>query len=105
MAYVVTQRTNEIGIRMALGARPGQVLSLVMAGGLKLVAIGVGIGLAGAAGTAKLISTQLSNVRPLDPLVYASVAVFFGIIAALACLVPARRAARIDPVTALTAGR
>jgi len=105
VAYVVTQRTNEIGIRMALGARPGQVLSLVMAGGLKLVAIGVGIGLAGAAGTARLISTQLSNVRPLDPLVYAAVAVFFGIIAALACLLPARRAARIDPVTALSTGR
>lgn len=105
VAYAVTQRTNEIGIRMALGARPGQVLSLIMTGGLKLVAIGVVIGLAGAAGTSKLIATLLSNVRPLDPLVYITVAAFFGMVAALACLIPARRAARIDPVTALTAGR
>jgi putative ABC transport system permease protein len=104
VAYAVTQRTNEIGIRMALGARPGQVLSLIMASGLKLVAAGIAIGLAAAAGTAKLIATLLANVRPLDPLVYGSVALFFGIVAALACLIPSLRAARIDPVAALSSG-
>jgi putative ABC transport system permease protein len=105
IAYAVTQRTNEIGIRMALGARPGQVLGLIMASGLKLVAVGIVIGLAGAAGTARLIAAQLANVRPLDPLVYASVAMFFAVVAALACLMPASRAARIDPVAALSGER
>lgn len=101
VAHAVTQRTIEIGIRMALGARPGQVLALIMRGGLRLVAIGLAIGLAGAAGTARLIQTLLTNVRPIDPLVYGSVAVFFGLVAALACLVPSLRASRIDPLAAL----
>jgi len=101
VSYAAAQRTGEIGIRMALGARPGQVLKLVMSGGLKLVAIGVVLGLAGAAGTARLIQTLLVNVRPLDPLVYGSVALFFGLIAACACFVPSFRASRIDPLTAL----
>jgi putative ABC transport system permease protein len=101
VAYAVTQRTSEIGIRMALGARPGQVLGLVMGGGLKLVAIGLVIGLAGAGGMAQAIQSQLSNVHPLDPLVYASVAVFFAIVAAFACLLPSLRASRIDPLAAI----
>jgi putative ABC transport system permease protein len=104
VAYAVMQRTNEIGIRMALGARPGQVLSLVMNSGMKLVAIGIVIGLAGAAGLANVIATQLASVQKLDPVVYLSVALFFGLIAALACLLPARRATRIDPVVALFGG-
>jgi ABC-type antimicrobial peptide transport system permease subunit len=102
VAYAVAQRTGELGIRMALGARPSQVLSLVMTGGLKLVAIGVVIGLAGAAGAARLIATLLSNVTPLDPLVYASAAIVFSGVAAAACFVPSLRAARIDPLVALT---
>lgn len=101
VAYGVMQRTGEIGIRMALGARPGQVLSLVMKGGLWLVGIGLVIGLASAAGTSQLIAAQLANIRPLDPVVYAGVAVFFTLVAALACLVPALRASRINPLTAL----
>jgi predicted permease len=105
VSYAVTQRTGEIGIRMALGARPGQVLRLIMKSGLTLVAIGVAIGLASAAGTAQLIASQLSNVRPLDPLVYVSVALFFATIAAMACLVPAARASRINPVSALAGGK
>jgi ABC-type antimicrobial peptide transport system permease subunit len=105
VSYAVTQRTGEIGIRMALGARPGQVLSLIMKSGLTLVAIGVALGLASAAGTAQLIAAQLSNVRPLDPVVYVSVAVFFAMVAATACLVPAARASRINPVVALGGGR
>lgn len=105
VAYAVTQRTTEIGIRMALGARPGQVLTLTMKGGLSLVAIGLVIGLASAAGAAQLIASLLSNVAPLNPLVYGSVAVFFGLVAALACLMPAVRASRINPVAALAGGR
>jgi predicted permease len=104
VAYAVAQRTGEIGIRMALGAKPQQVLGLIMRSGLKLVAIGVAIGLAGAAGTSRLIRTLLSNVSPLDPSVYAAVAVFFGLVAAAACLVPSLRAARIDPLAALRGG-
>jgi putative ABC transport system permease protein len=105
VAYAVAQRTGEIGIRMALGARPGQVLSLIMSGGLKLVAAGIAIGLAGAAGTAQLIQTLLSNVAPLDPLVYGSVALFFGLVAAAACFLPSFRASKIDPLAALSGRR
>jgi len=101
VAHAAAQRTGEIGIRMALGAKPRQVLGLVMRGGLKLVAIGVVLGLAGATGATRLMQTLLFNVRPLDPIVYASVAVFFGLIAAAACFVPSLRASRIDPLAAL----
>jgi predicted permease len=103
LAYAVSQRTNEIGIRMALGAQPGQVIRLVMRSGLRLVAIGLVLGLAAAAGTARLIQTLLFNVQPLDPLIYAGVALLFAFVAALACLVPSLRASRIDPLVALRA--
>ena len=101
LAYAVSQRRSEIGIRMALGAQTGQVIGLVMRDGLGLVAIGLVLGLAGAAGAARLIQTLLFDVRPLDPLVYAGVALLFTIVAALACLLPSMRAARIDPLVAL----
>lgn len=104
VAYAVTQRTTEIGIRMALGARPGQVLTLIMKGGLSLVAIGLVIGLASAAGATQLIASLLSNVTPLNPVIYGSVALFFALVAALACLMPAIRASKIDPVSALAGG-
>jgi predicted permease len=103
LAYAVSQRTPELGIRMALGAQPGQVIRLVMGNGLQLVAIGLAIGLVGAAGAARLIQTLLFNVAPLDPLVYVGVAVVFTLIASLACLVPSMRASRIDPLVALRA--
>ncbi len=101
LAYAVTQRTAEIGIRMALGAQPRQVVGLVMRGGLGLVAIGLVAGLAAAAGTARLIRTLLFDVQPLDPLVYGGVAALFAVVAALACLIPSLRASRIDPLVAL----
>jgi predicted permease len=103
LAYSVAQRSVEIGIRMALGAQRGQVISLVMHSGLKLVALGVVIGLVAAAVAARLIQTLLYAVQPLDPLVYGGVALLFGLIAALACLVPSLRASRIDPLVALRA--
>jgi predicted permease len=103
LAYAVSQRTSEIGIRMALGAQPGQVVGLVMRDGLELVALGLAAGLAAAAGAARWIETRLFGVRPLDPLVYAGVAGVFAVVAVLACLVPSLRASRIDPLLALRA--
>jgi predicted permease len=103
VAYAVSQRTSEIGIRMALGAQRGQVIALVMRGGIQLVAAGLVIGLAAAAGTSRLIQTLLFDVRPLEPAIYASVAAVFAMVAALACLLPSLRASRIDPLIALRA--
>jgi predicted permease len=103
LAYAVSQRTNEIGIRMALGAQPAQVISLVMRSGFKLVALGLVVGLAGAAGAARLIQTLLFDVQPFDLTIYAGVAALFAVVAALACLIPSLRASRIDPLVALRA--
>jgi putative ABC transport system permease protein len=101
LAYVVTQRTGEIGIRMALGAQPRQVVGLVMRSGLRLFAIGLAIGLAAAAGIATLIRSLLFDVQPLDPRIYGGVALLFALIAVAACLLPSFRASRIDPMLAL----
>jgi putative ABC transport system permease protein len=103
VAYAVAQRTGEIGIRMALGAQPRQIVAREMRGGMRLVAMGVVAGLAAAAGTARLIHTLLFDVQPLDPIVYGSVAALFALVAALACLVPSLRASRVDPLVALRA--
>ena len=101
LAYAVTQRTNEIGLRMALGAQREQVIALVLRSGLSLVALGLVIGLAIAAGAARLIRTLLFSVQPIDPLIYGCVTVLFAFIAILACLLPSLRASRIDPMIAL----
>ncbi len=103
LAYAVSQRRSEIGIRMALGAQAGEVVGRVMRGGLRLVAVGLFVGLAAATVVAHLIRTLLYDVRPLDPPVYLGVALLFIVVAALACLVPSLRAARIDPLLALRA--
>jgi predicted permease len=103
LAYAVSQRTSEIGIRMALGAQSSQVVRLIMRGGLELVTIGLVLGLAAAAGAGRVIQTLLFDVRPLEPMVYAAVAVTFSLVAALACLLPSLRASRIDPLVALRA--
>ena len=100
LAYAVSQRTPEIGIRMALGANREQVVRLIMGDGLGLVAIGLVVGLAGAAGAARLIRQLLFGVSAIDPLLYAGVAIAFAIVAALACLGPSLRASRIDPLVA-----
>jgi len=101
LAYAVSQRRAEIGIRMALGAKRAQVVRLIMQSGLQLVTVGLAIGLAGAAGAARLIRTLLFNVQPLDPLVYGGVALLFLAISALACLLPSLGASRIDPLLVL----
>jgi ABC-type antimicrobial peptide transport system permease subunit len=101
LAYAVTQRTSEIGIRMALGANKGQVINLILSQGMRLVAIGLVIGLAGSAAGSRLLSSLLYQIEPLDPLVFGGVTVLFAIVAVFACLMPSLRASRIDPIVAL----
>jgi ABC-type antimicrobial peptide transport system permease subunit len=101
MAYAVTQRTREIGVRMALGARPANVLRLVLRQSLTLTAIGVGVGLAGAAAVSRYLEGMLVGLTPLDPATFVAVGLAFISIAALASYVPARRAANVDPMIAL----
>jgi predicted permease len=100
LAYAVSQRTPEIGIRIALGASKRQVLALVMRDGFVLIGLGLMLGLAGAAGAGRLIRQLLFGVEPLDAAIYAAVAVTFAAVSALACVVPAIRAARVDPLIA-----
>ena len=101
LAYLVAVRRREIGIRVALGSTLARIVRLVVGEGLTLAAIGLAAGLAAAAAFQKAISSQLYDVRPLDPLVLAGVAGLLGVVAMVACLVPARRAARVDPVRVL----
>jgi putative ABC transport system permease protein len=101
LAYLVSQRTAEIGVRMALGAARRQVIGLIMRSGLQLVAIGLAVGLVAAGATARLIQSLLFNVTPFDPIVYFGVAALFVSVAAFACLMPSLRASRIDPLIAL----
>ena len=101
ISYVVGQRSNEIGVRMALGAKSRDILRLVLADGGKLVLMGIGIGLAAAVGLTQLIKSFLYGVDAADPLTFAAVAVLLSLVALAACYVPARRAARVDPVIAL----
>jgi predicted permease len=101
LAYAVAQRTREIGVRMALGARAGQVLAMVMRRGLVLAAGGVALGLLGAAAGARSIESMLFGITPLDPATFTSVAIGFAIVAALASYFPARHATKIDPAITL----
>jgi len=101
MAYSVSQRTNEIGIRMALGATTGDVLQLILRQGLGVIAAGLGAGLLAAFFAARLVESLLYRTNAHDPLILIGIAVMLGLVAFLACLVPARRATRIDPLSAL----
>jgi putative ABC transport system permease protein len=101
MAYTVAQRTREFGIRMAMGAQPGQVSRLVLRHGLRLTGLGVAIGAGAAWGLTRLLASMLFHVKSHDPLTFALVAGLLTAFALAACLLPARRAARVDPMTAL----
>ena len=101
VAYSVTQRTREIGIRMALGARTGDVLRLIMKQGMLLVFAGGLVGLAGALGLTRFLRSLLFGVGPADPLTFTIIPVLLCGVALLACWLPARRAAKVDPIEAL----
>jgi ABC-type antimicrobial peptide transport system permease subunit len=101
VAYTVSRRTREIGIRLALGAQRTQVLRMVLAQGLRLTAMGLGIGLAGAYFLSRFLSTVLFDVSATDAATYVTVAGLLLVVAVVACYVPATRAMRVDPIATL----
>jgi ABC-type antimicrobial peptide transport system permease subunit len=101
IAYSVAQRTQEMGIRRALGAQPSDILGLVVGQGLRLALVGVAIGIAGAFALTRLMSTLLFHVSATDPATFVAVALVFLLVALAASYIPARRATRIDPMAAL----
>jgi ABC-type antimicrobial peptide transport system permease subunit len=103
LSYVVSERRREIGIRMAIGAGRPQVLRLVLVGGLRLAALGLVLGVAGAALATRLMASLLHGVTPFDPAAFAGAAGSLLLVSAAACLLPALRATRVNPVSALRA--
>jgi putative ABC transport system permease protein len=101
MSYTVTQRSRELGVRLALGAGPGQVLSLVVREGVRLAAVGLGIGFVAALAISRILRSMLYGVSTTDPLTFIVIPILLLAVTVLACWVPARRAARLDPILAL----
>jgi ABC-type antimicrobial peptide transport system permease subunit len=101
LSYLTTQRTGEIGVRMALGAQRKEILRLMLDDGLRPALYGLTLGLAASIGAVRLIQSMLYGTRPLDPAIFAAVAATLLVVAVFACLVPAWRASRIDPMQAL----
>jgi putative ABC transport system permease protein len=101
MSYTVAQHTREIGIRMALGAQPGTILKLIIGRGFVLVSMGVAIGVLASFGLTRFIENMLFGVTPTDPLTFAAIVILLGFVALLACLIPAARAMRVDPIVVL----
>jgi putative ABC transport system permease protein len=103
MAYSVTQRRQEIGIRMALGAQAGAVLRMVVRQGMALALIGISLGLAGALGLTRVIANLLFGVNATDPITFIAIPLLLAFVALLACWIPALRASRVDPMITLRA--
>jgi ABC-type antimicrobial peptide transport system permease subunit len=101
MAYLVAQRTREIGIRLALGGRPSRVLTGVMTEGLVMTLTGLGLGLAAALALSRVLQDLVFSIRPTDPLTFVAIAALLLVVAVVASYVPARRAMRVDPITVL----
>ena len=101
LSYVVAQRRREIGLRLALGAQPRDILRLVIGQGLTLTAVGIGVGLAGAFALTRFLRTLLFGVTPTDPMTFLAVSGLLMVVGLLACYLPARRATRVDPLVAL----
>lgn len=101
LSFSVSQRTHEIGIRLALGAHPRDVLRLIIRQGMKLVCTGIVLGMAGAVALTRLMSSLLYGVSPIDPATFLAASVLLTTAAMMACYVPARRAMRVDPLIAL----
>src|SRR5262249_2179158 len=101
ISYLVGQRTQEIGVRMALGAQRTDVIRLVLGQAAKMTLLGVAVGIATALGLTRLMASQLFGVTAHDPLTYVGVAILLALVALLACYLPARRALRVDPIVAL----
>ena len=100
-SYAAAQRTQEIGIRMAIGATPGDILKMVLRQGVGIVAIGLIVGLAAAFAGTRVLADLFYGVKPSDPVTYAAVATLLHAVALLACWIPARRATRVSPTVAL----
>jgi putative ABC transport system permease protein len=103
MSYAVSQRSHEIGVRMTLGARPRDVLRMVLHSGLRLMMIGIAAGLAGSLATVRLLSAFLFGVKPSDPTTFVAVSLLLTAIALIASAIPARKATKVDPLIALRA--
>ena len=101
MSYSVAQHTREIGIRMALGARPGSILKLILGRGLFLIIVGVVIGLIASFGLTRFMATMLFGVTATDPLTFVVIVLLLALVALLACLIPAQRAMRVNPIVVL----
>jgi ABC-type antimicrobial peptide transport system permease subunit len=101
MAYIVRQRTGKVGLRLAIGATPAAIMQLIVGRGARLIAIGFGLGLVGAAASVRLVRTQLFGVEPTDPLTWVGVGMLLLVVGLVACGIPARRAMRVAPAAVL----